>query len=654
MGSGDLLELFVRESEDLTRELEAGLLSLESGEDREETIARIFRAAHTLKGNAGMAGLTMFVRFAHVMENVIDRVRSRRLDIDGDLIELLLRAADVLKQMTEEAGASTGETELDAVRADLLENLHTVLGHSRPPAMPSPIAIREFEVELRFTAGAFRIPPDPFALVAEVCGAGEVLHVELDVNRLPPLAEMDPASCYLSFRVRVRGALRRDDIYGICMFSLDDQDITIREVSSAEPAPAPGPALAEKDRKQKQAQKIKARSSIRVDTDKLDRLVDLVGELVIALSQASGAQGKSMGRMGPGSSALETLLGIGREMQDQVMSLRMVPIRDTFERFRRPVRDVAQELGKVVELEMSGTETELDKKVIDELVDPLNHMVRNSVFHGLETPEERVATGKPRGGTLHLRAAQEEGRILIEIQDDGRGIDPDAVLRKARSLGLVAPDRTPSEREIYDLLFLPGFSTAKQVNEIAGRGVGLDVVLRRVQSLRGTVEVRSQRGLGTTFRIRLPLTLAIVDGMNVRIGAETMSIPLVSIIELLEATEGTIRTIEGKNEFIELRGELLPLVRLSTMFDLTSQTYRGPPKIVVVGSEGRKFGLLVDDVVGMSQAVIKPMEESFRLFRRMDAHFSAPGGVGGATILSDGTVGLVIDVHGLERKAFEA
>lgn len=656
MESGAILEIFLRESEDLLSELEDGLLSLESGEDRGETVARIFRAAHTLKGNAGMAGLPTFVRFAHVMENVIDRVRGDRLDVDRDLIELLLRGADILKQMIDEVGSGGAERALDADRQALLENLHLVLGHSRPPVAASPLAVRVFDIDLRFAAGAFRVAPDPLTLVLEVAGMGEVEHIEIDAARLPPLAEMDPGTCYFFYRIRLRGELRRDDIYATCMFAMDDQDIAIREIlPGASQRPKAAAAQVPQDAKPKPAvTKGKARSAIRVDTSKLDRLVDLVGELVIALSQASGSLGQAGGGMAQGSRAVETLLGIGRDMQDQILSLRMVPIRETFERFRRPVRDVSQELGKEVELEMSGTETELDKKVIDELVDPLNHMIRNSIFHGLEDPGERRAAGKERTGKLVLRAAQEEGRILIEIKDDGRGIDPEAVLRKARAVGLVAADRTPSEREIFDLLFLPGFSTAKQVSEIAGRGVGLDVVKRRVQALRGTIEVRSQRGKGTTFRIRLPLTLAIVDGMNVRIGDETLSIPLLSIIELLEATEGTIRTIEGKNEFIDLRGELLPVVRLSGVFGLASKPQPSPPKIVVVGSEGRKFGIVVDGVVGMSQAVIKPMDPSFRLFRRMDGRFNPPRGVGGATILSDGTVGLVIDVHGLERMAFEA
>jgi two-component system chemotaxis sensor kinase CheA len=676
MESNDLLDMFVRESEDLLRELEASLLGLETDEDPDAAVARVFRAAHTLKGNAGMVGLSRYVRFAHAMEHVIDRIRSHKLKADPDILETLLLGVDVLTRMTEKAAATGAEGEPEPIDENVLVRLETILGLSGAPQFQAFNVVRDFDVAVRFPLNSFQRTPEPMELIAELAAAGEVVSIEIDVARLPALEDLDPTQCFLWWNLSLRGALRRDDLLGACMFTLDDEDVTVKEVDAPAQAPvtavdlAPGvaaprspveappsavvePSQADRPKLKRADRKVKSRSAVRVDTQKLDRLVDLVGELVIALSQVTAGNKASKGGAAR-VDAFESVLGIGRDLQDQVMSLRMVPMNETFERFRRPIRDLAQELGKMVQLQTFGTETELDKNVIDALVDPLKHMLRNSIAHGLESPAERVSAGKEQSGHLILRAAQEEGHVVLEISDDGRGIDTEAVLRKARERGLVAADKLLNERQIYDLLFLPGFSTAKEVSEVSGRGVGLDVVRRNVEALRGAVDVTSVRGKGTTFRIRLPLTLAIIDGMNVQIGDEILSIPLLSVVELLESTDGSIRTMGGQSEFIDLRGELIPLIRLAKFFRSSSDLHKGGPKIVVVESGRRKFGILVDNILGMAQAVIKPMETSFRLFRRMDTDFQAPRGIGGATILNDGTVGLVLDIHGLESMAFDA
>jgi two-component system chemotaxis sensor kinase CheA len=406
-------------------------------------------------------------------------------------------------------------------------------------------------------------------------------------------------------------------------------------------------------KKQESARQLRQKSSIRVDTEKLDRLVNLVGELVICVAQVNKKTRDPYITAEARISAVEALEQNSRELQEQVMSLRMVPVRETFDRFIRPVRDLANEMGKFVVLETSGTETELDKNVIEQLVDPLKHMIRNCVSHGIELPQERIAAGKSDTGRIHLKAMQREGHIIISVMDDGQGIDPDTVLQKARERGLVAEGRVFSPKEIYELLFQPGFSTAKEVNEVSGRGVGLDVVRKNVEALRGTIEVESEYGKGTTFRIKLPLTLAIIDGMNVKVGTETISIPLLSVVELIEPTTEVMKTVEGKGEIVDVRGEILPMIRLSEVFQFHGgRQDKRDAKVVIVENEGRKFGVLVDQVLGMEQAVIRPLDMSFELFKRLEGSYQRTEGIAGATILGDGTVGLIFDVNGIERLAF--
>jgi two-component system chemotaxis sensor kinase CheA len=335
------------------------------------------------------------------------------------------------------------------------------------------------------------------------------------------------------------------------------------------------------------------------------------------------------------------------------MGVRMMPIEETFNRCRRMVRDLAQELGKSVSLETFGTETELDKTVIEQLADPLKHMVRNAVAHGLEAPAERTRCGKSETGRIELRAAQRQGHIVIEVSDDGRGMDPEVVLEKARSLGLVGEAERPEDRQILDFVFRPGFSTAKEVDEISGRGVGLDVVRKNVQGLRGTIELDSTVGRGTTFRIKLPLTLAIIDGMNVRVGRETLTIPLLSVVELIAPGKDQLASVEGKGELVNVRGEYLPMIRLG---DVLHTAEAGPrlasSVVVIVENDRRKFGIMVDRVLGMDQTVVKPLDRAFSVVNSLDRGYVKPEGVSGATILGDGNVGLILDVPGIERMAF--
>jgi two-component system chemotaxis sensor kinase CheA len=396
---------------------------------------------------------------------------------------------------------------------------------------------------------------------------------------------------------------------------------------------------------QSQSRKIAKSSTIRVDTDKLDKLVNLVGEMVISVARmsqlASEVDDNSASRSLEGaSSALER---ISRELQEQVMRVRMVPVEGTFNRFRRVVRDLSFELGKKIEIKMSGTDTELDKNVIEQIGDPLKHMIRNSIDHGIESPEERRRLGKPAEGTIWLKAFQREGNIFIEISDDGKGIDKDKVLAKAIDKSMAEPGRTYPDKEIFEMLFAPGLSTSEKVSEISGRGVGMDVVRKNIEDLHGSIEIISEKGKGSTFRVKLPLTLAIIDGMMVRVGNEVLTIPLSVIDKSVRPSKAEIKTVEGKGELVDIRGNYLPLVRIYELFDIPSEKTDPTDALVVVlqSTEGR-FGVLVDDVLGQTQAVIKSIDKNFRKIE----------GTSGATILGNGKVSLILDVHGIERMAF--
>lgn len=700
-----ILEIFITEAEDLLADLEQGLVALEGTPDA-EVINSVFRAAHTFKGNAGMAGLEAIVRVSHAMENLLSQVREGTLEVSEDVISALLSGTDALRDLVAGVG-SDAPNKLTAAQEAMIARLDECCRAKEKPAATKSTeddeddetGPRVFEVAVHLPSDVFSSGQDPAWLLQELAELGEVIELNVDASALPRLAEMDPQQSYLGWRVVLRTEAGRTAVQEVFIFVDDGESVKITDVSAKYNNGVDVTAadkklgelliedglLSEKDiaealkkqrklgeilvnegrldreslhkalGKQQAARKVRQSSSIRVDTDKLDRLVNLVGEMVISVAQVTQKARDEMASQSDRVTAAESLEHITRELQEEVMSLRMVPVKDTFDRFRRAVRDLARDLGKHVMLEMSGTETELDKNVIDQLVDPLKHMIRNAIAHGIEPPQERIEAGKSDTARVHLRAYQREGHIIIEVSDDGRGIDEDVVLQRARERGLVPPGKTLSQSEVYALLFEPGFSTAARVDEVSGRGVGLDVVRRNIESLRGSIDIESRYGKGTTFRIRLPLTLAIIDGMNVRVGAGTVTIPLLSVVELIEPKRGIINTVEGKGELVDVRGELLPMVRLRDVLDVAAgEADARDARVVVVEDDGRKFGMLVDRVLGMEQAVIKSLDTSFTLFGHLESGFERPDGLAGAAILGDGSVGLILDVRGIETMAFGA
>jgi two-component system, chemotaxis family, sensor kinase CheA len=700
-----LRETFLAEVEELLSEFEQGLVSLESTPDDVECIHRVFRSMHTLKSSAGMFRIEPVVAIAHAAEGVLDLVRSRQFSLDSELVSSLLAAADIFRDAIDQYAAGK-PVAFQASHRALIELLKRHAGGRLPDSLEKQGATTKphvisgpkvYRIQMSLPSNLFETGQDPGLLLLELARLGTLREIIADTRAIPRFEDFQPSKCYLSWTVTLETLESRQSIDDVFIFVNVPDQISISDITASvgsvnaiadkrigellvdEGRVAPkdvevalqkqkhlGQMLVEMGKltdkdlsdalaKQSTARRTRKNGSIRVDTDKLDRLINLVGELVIAVARVNQTGRDTKTSRSVHLGAIEGLDQIGRDLQTHVMSIRMVAIDETFNRFKRVVRDTSQELGKHAVLETVGNETELDKNVIEQLADPLKHMVRNSIAHGIESPEDRIRVGKSDTGRVTLSAAQRQGHVVIEVSDDGRGIDPARVLEKARKRGLVAPNATLTQRQILSLVFEPGFSTAEEVNEVSGRGVGLDVVLRSVKNLRGSIDIESEVGHGTTFRISLPLTLAIIDGMNVLVGQETLSIPLQSVIELIAPRAEQILSVEGRGELVEVRGEFLPVVRLHEVLDTSVDASFGvDTTVVVVGNNRRKFGILVDRVLGMEQAVVKPLKKAFSVVKSLDQSFDRPDGIAGATILGDGHVALILDVPGIEQMAFGA
>jgi len=695
MDHNKLLETFITEASELIQDLEIDLVALEDSAD-DELINRIFRAAHTIKGSAGVVGLTELSDFTHMMEGMLDLLRNHELTVTSELISVLLRAVDQIKAMVKVAAGEEKEVDEREVQfilgllSQFLPGNNTLAQNTDNSLSGNDVKKTSyFEINMRLSPNLFETGTDPLMLIRELQDLGELVDIEVDTSRLPDFHILDVYRLYLSWRLVLKTSEPFSRIENVFIFVQDNSDISIEDVShhfkdgvdmrladkrlgeilvdkglvsasdincTLSQQKKIGELLVEEGKvsksdvqealeKQLKSREVQKSTTIRVETEKLDKLVNLVGELVIAVARVDQVYNQADNNKRAMDGALEGLGRISRELQEQVMRTRMIPVEGLFSRFHRVVRDLANVEQKLVRLELSGIETELDKNVIEQLSDPLKHLIRNAVDHGIELPEERLKVGKTEEATIRLVAYQQEGSIIIEVSDDGRGIDYKAIFNKAVEKGIAKDTDELSPQDIYRFMFLPGFSTAKQVTEVSGRGVGLDVVKRNIEDLRGTIEVMSELGKGTTFRIKLPLTLAIIDGMNVKVGNEILTVPLLSIVESIRPSKESVKTVEGKGEIIDVRGEYLPLVRLHEVFGIeTGKINPWEALVVVVKSGLRKFGILVDDVLGQQQAVIKSLEKNFR-------HVE---GAAGATILGDGMVSLILDIHGLEKMAFKS
>ncbi|MHA6561870.1 chemotaxis protein CheA [Pseudomonas alliivorans] len=662
-------QTFIVEARELLLAMEESLLQLESEPGDQDAIGAIFRAAHTIKGSAGLFGLTPIVSFTHIVEDVLDRLREGSVSVDAALIAVLLRSGDhmlelidVVASRGEQLAAAALEREA-ALRQALQAYQAPAEAAARPVQTPTVSDVQTsmlWHISLRFGVDVFRNGMDPLSFLRYLNTLGQMVQVTTVTDSIPAVEEWDPESCHLGFEIDFRSAAGHAAINEVFDFVREDCAVEITAVNETitatgtdlmsqndnhpvvssgellgdQRAVPRGPAQVSSERASPaNEQKNKDGRYVRVNADKLDELINLVGELVIA-SAGANLLARSCNHA-PLQEASSTVSGLVEEILDGALHLRMIPIGDTFNRFRRVVRDVSQELGKDIDLIISGAETELDKTVVEKIGDPLMHLLRNSMDHGIESAEARRASGKSAKGHLNLNAYHDSGSIVIEIADDGAGLNRERILEKAQERGLVASGAALTDQEIYNLIFEPGFSTAEAVTNLSGRGVGMDVVKRNITLLRGTVDLDSQPGQGTIVRIRLPLTLAIINGFLVGIDQSTYVIPLDMVQECIELDEQD-RQSSRDNGYLDLRGEVLPLVYLRDHFNHEGPAARRQ-NVVVVRYAEHKAGLVVDDLLGEFQTVIKPLGKLFGGLR----------GISGSTILGSGAVALILDIPAL-------
>jgi two-component system, chemotaxis family, sensor kinase CheA len=684
-------QVFFEECFEGLEAMESGLLSLDIGDIDSEVINTIFRAAHSIKGGSGTFGFTVVAEYTHIMETLLDEMRDGRRQVTKPAVDVLLGSVDCLREMLtsiqneEDVNMESAAKHQAALEMEL--NGTTGGSHSPAPAhetaTPTPVAVaapepEEEEDEIEEEQGwkisfcpylsLLKTGNDPVRLFREVAELGDFTP-QATIEDVPPFAELDFEECNITWELKLVSDVSEAAIKEIFSWVEDDCALEFAPLAKpkkpkkpkpaaaapvvqeapkveAEPAATAVTAAAKKPAAaaegEGKAAAPKASSSIRVDTDKIDTLINMVGEVVITQSML-GLVGENftMDKVGLLKRGLAQLERHTRDLQQSVMNIRMLPISFVFSRFPRLVHDISTKLNKKITLKLVGESTEVDKAVVELINDPLVHLIRNSLDHGIEMPADRIAAGKPEMGTIELKAYHRGGHIVIEIVDDGRGLDKNKLLSKAIEKGLVEESAILSDKQIFELIFMPGFSTAEQLTDISGRGVGMDVVRRNIQSLGGNIDIISDLGKGTTIAIHLPLTLAILDGQSVAVGDETYIVPLVSIIESINITEKMLNKVAGKGETFKLRNEYLPIIRMREIFNVKSGTATKPNEgvIVVVEGQGALCGFLVDELLGQQQVVIKSLEANYR---RVE-------GVSGATILGDGSVALILDVPGLVR-----
>jgi len=680
----DMMETFrqtyLEESFEGLDVMETGLLELPPGTPDNEKINEIFRAAHSIKGGSGTFGFSEIAGFTHVLETLLDEMRDNRRDVTQESIDAMLAAVDVLRDMLTKL---QNHDPIDEDRASAVQNiLEAILGGKEPEtasnteieATTDTVATSDpvtgWTIEILPEKELMQTGNEPLRIFRELETLGK-LEVKANWDNLPNVATFDPESLYLSWELTLCGdSVSEDDIKEVFEWiDGDGAQISINPIEAAvqpqeevhekvaepvaqvatsatTPAAKPVAKPAAKPSAKAENKAPKQEGSIRVDLSKIDQMVNLVGELVITQSMLSqfgeqaeqssdNSQETNMEWVDKLKEGLTHLERHTRELQESVMNIRMLPVSFAFNRMPRIVHDVSQKLGKQIELVMEGEGTELDKTMLEQLTDPLVHIVRNSIDHGIESPEVRTAAGKPEKGTVKMAAFHQGGNILIQITDDGAGIDFKRIEAKAIEKGVIEEDHNLTKDEIVDLIFHAGFSTADVVSDISGRGVGMDVVRRNIRGLGGSVDVKTTPGVGSVFTIRLPLTLAILDGQLCSVGSQTYVFPLISIIESIQVDKSHVKGIAGETELYKLRDSYIPVIRLHKKLgikdakkDLTDGL------LVVVEDGGQRAGIFVDDLLGQQQVVIKSLETNFMKIQ----------GIAGATILGDGTVSFILDV----------
>ena len=644
---------FLSESHDHLEESESNVLSMEEDTGDLELINAIFRNIHSIKGSAGFLGLTDMQKLSHELETLLDKARKGEITITQEITGVCLTSIDVLRKLREnlairvdrELGKTDANSSHKEQQIDIQPTIDKILSILNNETGRNDTVEKQCETDSSQTGN----PDEGENPIGEILlDDGVITQEQLDNalrNKNRKIGEI-LVDKGITTPDKIEEAVREQKPLGEMLIkkgeitesqlekALKEQDRKTGEVLVQDGATSPDKI----DSALQRQTKLRS-ATVKVDTDKLDNLFDLVGELVIANTLISGEM-KSTNNNNGSNKNLSQLNKITKDIQDGVMSMRMVSLKQTFQKMLRLSRDVSLQAGKQVKLQISGEDTELDKNVIEEIADPLVHILRNSIDHGIEPENERVAKGKPKEGTVRLSAFHRGGNIVIEIEDDGRGLQKDKILKKAIEKGLIDDQAELSDNQIYRLIFSPGFSTAEKVTNLSGRGVGMDVVTKNIEKLRGKVEITSHEGKGTLFTIKLPLTLAIIDGIVVKVGDATYIIPTTSIEESIRPKKEEINTVKDKGEVINMRGNLFPLVRLHKVYNInTTKTNPWEAIVIIVESEEGRFSLLVDELLGQQQVVIKNLGERFKDVK----------GISGGAILSDGKVGLILDVGGIRK-----
>ena len=693
--SDEFISIFLSEANEIVEGLENDLVLLEDNKSDEDLLNKIFRSAHTLKSSAGTVGFTTMSELNHVAENLLEKVRSGKLDVTPKMITVLLEFLDTVKLMLQNIIDGKGEAEgvdnIESLKAKIKaiadgnEDIETAAVQPKketPKAEEPKESAKEeakteepeksggsnaFHIDMGFKATIFDNGIDPLMFLNDLKAIGTIKNLKIDYSNVPAISALeDPYTCYTQFALDLETNSTIEQVQNIFLFVIDDNDINISEAKDGvqEEKSAPQPQAVEETKKEetpapqetKQAEakteqpkpqapapksasaKVQAPSTVRVDTRKLDSLMNLIGELVIAQSRIMQLT-QSLDIDNGLKEAVSSMDRTSRQIQEEVMNIRMMPVGPIFNQFHRYVRDLNLELNKEVKLVLKGETTEIDKNMLEQLSDPLKHIIRNSMDHGIEkTKEERIARGKPEFGTITMSAAHQEGHVVIEVSDDGNGLNKEKIYNKAIEKGLLSKDGKYTDAEIYRTIFSPGLSTAEKITDISGRGVGMDVVRANVEKMKGKIEIKSEEGKGSTFIIKLPLTLAIIEGITFALGEQIYIMPLISIIEQMKVKNEQIKPFEGKGEMIKIRDEYLPLIRLHKVFDIDTQVDDIDKGIVVVVEAGyRRCAIFVDELLDQQQVVIKSL----------DSAFSKHSGISGGTILGDGRIALIIDIQGL-------
>lgn len=701
--SDEFISIFLSEANEIVEGLENDLVLLEDNKSDEDLLNKIFRSAHTLKSSAGTVGFTTMSELNHVAENLLEKVRSGKLDVTPKMITVLLEFLDTVKIMLQNIidgkGEADGVDNIESLKAKIKaiadgnEDIETVSA-AEPKIQKKEVQKTEgpkedikeskseesekaggsnlFHIDMSFKATIFDNGIDPLMFLNDLKAIGTINNLKIDTSNIPSISALeDPYTCYTQFSLDLETNSAIEQIQNIFLFVIDDNDINISDAKNAaqedkSKSKAETQAASETKKSETPAQeskeetnqseakteqskpqaaktssssaKLQAPSTVRVDTRKLDSLMNLIGELVIAQSRIMQLT-QSLDVDNGLKEAVSSMDRTSRQIQEEVMNIRMMPVGPIFNQFHRYVRDLNLELNKEVKLVLKGETTEIDKNMLEQLSDPLKHIIRNSMDHGIEkTKEERIERGKPEFGTITMSAAHQEGHVVIEVSDDGNGLNKEKIYNKAIEKGLLSKDGKYSDGEIYRTIFSPGLSTAEKITDISGRGVGMDVVRANVEKMKGKIEIKSEEGKGSTFIIKLPLTLAIIEGITFALGEQIYIMPLISIIEQMKVKNEQIKPFEGRGEMIKIRDEYLPLIRLHKVFEIDTQVDDIDNGIVVVVEAGyRRCAIFVDELLDQQQVVIKSL----------DSAFSKHSGISGGTILGDGRIALIIDIQGL-------